>query len=101
MMEGRVGISVMPTSRVVSVAKDVIGLAACALTALSYAMAFMYSSLVPAALAISFILLTAPIWLNWLGRPMRLWPVWYLFVFAVLFLGILARFVIEALMHVA
>lgn len=78
-------------------AKDAVALAISAVVSFGYAMAFAYTYLVPFALVISFLMFTAPVWLRWFGRPMRLWPVWYLFVFVILSLAIIARITLEGM----
>lgn len=84
-----------------SALKAIAGLAISALLAFNYGWVFAYThpAVVYGALAISFTMFTAPIWMNMFGRPMRSWPVYYLFVAVILFLGVMGRFVIEALVR--
>lgn len=87
----------MSASQAVSIAKAIGGLSISAFLSISYAMAFAYTNplLVYGAMAASFILLSAPVWLGFLGRTVRRWLLYYLLVAVILCLGIVARFVIE------
>lgn len=89
----------MFASQAIFAAKAISGLAISAFLSINYALGFAYTNplLVYSAMAASFILLSAPIWLGFFGRPVRRWLVYYLLVTAVLCLGIVARFVIEGI----
>ena len=91
----------IPATWAVSALRTVAGLAISALLAFSYAWLFAYTrpAFVYGALAISFAMFTAPIWMNLLGRPMRRWPVYYVVVAICLFFGVIGRFVVEALVR--
>ena len=81
------------------VLKIVVGLSLAGVASLLYATAFAYSNpvLVYAALGASFILLTLPVWLAFLGKPVRRLWLYYLIVVVLLVSGVMGRFVIEAL----
>jgi hypothetical protein len=48
-------------------------------------------------LALSFALFSAPVWKSLFRRPVQRWLAYYLLVAIILFLGIMSRFVFEAL----
>jgi hypothetical protein len=88
-------------SRAFSFVKWGAGLAISALLSVSYAMAFAntHGAVVYGAMAASFVLLTAPIWMSLSGHPMRRLIVYYVFVAVILFLVVMARFTVEAIVR--
>lgn len=89
----------MTKAQVVSALKATLGVAFSLWLSASYAKAFAYTSglMVWGAMTTAFALLTAPVWMSLFGRPVRRWFAYYLVVAAMLFMGVIARFVIEGL----
>lgn len=89
----------MSPARAYFVPRSAAGIALSMLASLRYAMALSYTNglFVYAATALSFALFSAPVWKSLFRRPVQRWLAYYLLVAIIPFLGIMSRFVFEAL----